>query len=412
MERRFANYRPVSKSVLDELWRTALVTFDTSVLLNVYEFTPDGRKEFFSVLQRLKELDRLWLSNQVIEEFHRNRLKVAVRRQRALLSTKSLIKTFSNNLKEQFPESPETRALHDAVAEASQQIEDYVKKFSVTNNSHPLPEQDSVLSQLWQIFDSEHLIGKPLGKKKSRRVVRDGARRFRKGVPPGFADDAKFGDGKYGDLMVWEELIRYSQRNGIGVILVTDDGKEDWWFSSGKLDKSGNPLLDMPHPLLVEEFQRRTGNTFWMYRTDTFLGLSGQKLQEAVSRGTIQEAREAREPERTWFTDSYLQHTSMLRTNPFRVHSADYEPLLRALEGIALMPDGETWLQLRNIRNRLAHHGSSSLSEEEISTLKLWLAWNALEGAYRNLGEIASEGSDSIGLDSDAILDDDENGSS
>ena len=101
-------------------------------------------------------------------------------------------------------------------------------------------------------------------------------------IPPGFSDDKKtdvvnfFGspiEAKYGDLIVWEHLIAWANRDKQNIIFITSDQKPDW-ISSRKI-----------RPDLAAEFNKRTGFCIYTYTLSEFESnykkYLGSKLSES-----------------------------------------------------------------------------------------------------------------------------------
>ena len=63
-----------SDDQLKEVWQDCLFVFDTSVLLNLYEYSPISYKEATEAMQKIKE--RVWMPHHVGWEFMRRREKV------------------------------------------------------------------------------------------------------------------------------------------------------------------------------------------------------------------------------------------------------------------------------------------------------------------------------------------------
>jgi hypothetical protein len=91
------------------------------------------------------------------------------------------------------------------------------------------------------------------------------------GHPPGFMDKGKAertrqGDNRYGDLIIWREIIEFARLNPLtGVVLLTNDNKQDWVFVPPSIiDEHGHPLSNetrkgfkiiLPLPLLCHELR-------------------------------------------------------------------------------------------------------------------------------------------------------------
>lgn len=104
--------------------------------------------------------------------------------------------------------------------------------------------------------------------------------------------DARGSDKKlepecYGDVVVWFQLIDYAKQENKPIVLVTDDGKEDWWQEShGK--KYG------PRPELRQEMFSRAQVSFYLYTGDQFLEHAEKFLDLTSEPDVVEEAREVR----------------------------------------------------------------------------------------------------------------------
>ena len=100
----------------------------------------------------------------------------------------------------------------------------------------------------------------------------DYAARVIGGQPPGFMDKGKaertrHGDNRYGDLIIWREIIAFARATDdlAGVVLLTNDNKPDWvYVPAAILDDRGRPLgndakrgfkIILPLPLLSHELR-------------------------------------------------------------------------------------------------------------------------------------------------------------
>ncbi|MFM6134336.1 MAG: PIN-like domain-containing protein [Sphaerospermopsis kisseleviana] len=87
---------------------------------------------------------------------------------------------------------------------------------------------------------------------------------------------------KYGDFLIWKQIIEYSKSQNKPVIFITDDKKEDWW-----LEQSGRTIG--PRPELIEEFYKDTSQKFWMYSVDRFVQESAKATNKEISQEVISE---------------------------------------------------------------------------------------------------------------------------
>ncbi len=88
-------------------------------------------------------------------------------------------------------------------------------------------QEDSLHPRLAEFL--EQRVGKPSTEERLKDIRTVGADRYKEGVPPGYKDAAK-SENKYGDLILWFEILEKGKSDERPVILVTDDRKEDWWL--------------------------------------------------------------------------------------------------------------------------------------------------------------------------------------
>jgi hypothetical protein len=122
-------------------------------------------------------------------------------------------------------------------------------------------------------------------------IAAEGDIRYQNEVPPGYKDGKKDASGdpyrKFGDLIVWKQLIAEAKTTEKAVIFVTDDKKEDWW-----LEQSGRTIG--PRTELREEFIAEVQKDFWMYTVDKFIEEAARTSNTTVSEKAIAEIIEVR----------------------------------------------------------------------------------------------------------------------
>jgi len=79
-------------------------------------------------------------------------------------------------------------------------------------------------------------------------------------------DEDKYGIQKYGDLIIWKEILAIAKEKNKSVIFITNDVKEDWYESH---DKNENPKC--PRHELIKEFQETVGHDVWLYTLKQFI---------------------------------------------------------------------------------------------------------------------------------------------
>lgn len=71
MQKLFPAHVPLNKDALQEIWKTAMVVFDTNSWLNLYTYS-DKVAEEFRQLQSKHFKKQIWIPFRVAEEFMKN----------------------------------------------------------------------------------------------------------------------------------------------------------------------------------------------------------------------------------------------------------------------------------------------------------------------------------------------------
>jgi PIN domain-containing protein len=220
----YRGYLQFSAEDLDLLWKDALIVPDSNILLNLYRYSETTRSELLKLLVSLRE--RLWLPNQAGLEFYRNRLTVifkeASKYQVMLESFSHLLEDLDRTRGHPFV-SPELRRDLSSVqerlkGEVAQNVRDLEK----------LQGTDPILDQLDGLFSGR--VGERLSNDEVAGIPKEGEDRYKRRIPPGFQDEKKPDETKYGDLVLWKQVLKKARSEKRSVILVSDDRKEDWWW--------------------------------------------------------------------------------------------------------------------------------------------------------------------------------------
>ncbi|AZB20764.1 hypothetical protein EG338_00600 [Kaistella haifensis] len=276
MEKKFIGYRKKNKEEIKELWKKAYFTFDTNTLLSLYRYSQNTRTSLIDLITKLEQ--RVFLTNHVAYEFSKNRLENIndiIRNNKDFLKELDKIKNniissnsspyLSNNLTTKF-----TGIIDEINSEVNEKISLYEKYFN----------SDILYELLNIVFKDKILEG--FGSTKISEIAKEGDIRYSKKIPPGFAD-AKKEDNKYGDLIIWKEIIEFSKKHNVPVIFITDDNKEDWiWkLKDGKIIGA--------RPELIQEFLTETNNNFHIYNSNRFIEIGSEYFDKEVTKETIEE---------------------------------------------------------------------------------------------------------------------------
>jgi hypothetical protein len=287
MERQFWAYYLPSQKQFEELWATAFFTFDTSVLLDLYQYSPEARGELFGILGDIR--DRIWLSNQAALEYHRGRVGV-ISDQRTRVG--EVIQAL-NEVKTQIRTAIQGGAGMEDLNKALSETENVLKRFREQQSAVGMHEahtgEDKIQLTLNELFSGERSLGAPYSDERLRALYEEGRTRFQEHVPPGFRDaETKPEPSRYGDFVLWRQVLDEAASRKAPAILVINDSKDDWWRLNGT-----TPFA--PRAELREEIRRVANVDSWFYRLDQFLKLAKQYLKAEVSDETIKEVQTVEE---------------------------------------------------------------------------------------------------------------------
>jgi len=272
----------------DALWKNCIFVFDTNVLTSVYKRSDEARDALYKVIQSLG--DRLWIPYQVIHELLDNRASITHAQAglyaAAVENLNSVLDNFDSATKHPFL----SEGLHAEFFSVSRKV---IDELELKRSFHDFRlTEDDVKAAL-----AEMLIGKvglPYSEEQLKAVVKEGEARYANRIPPGFEDIKKYKDSKvfsevckrYGDLIIWKQVIEKAKVVDKPVIFVTGEQKDDWW------DRHGGKTIG-PLPQLIEEFSAEVGKDFYLYSHHQFLDLANTYLEQTTSSEVIEEVREA-----------------------------------------------------------------------------------------------------------------------
>lgn len=303
-------YQPTDQE-FDELWQNGFFVLDANVLLNLYRYSPEVRKDFLNIFAQIS--DRLWLPHQVALEYQENRLEVIAQQKNMYIDTLKILHQTSDDFSKLrknlvdlglLHKTPSDFVLAGLLGNALADFEYLCKKFEDTS-----PELENVLKQKQaqapdlsrqdDIRDilTTHLSGKvgpPYSPKRLLEIYEIGEKRYKSKIPPGYRDNNKEGEMRYGnltikekfgDLISWYQIIDRAKETQKPIIFVTDEKKEDWWWKA-KDDKTIGP-----RPELITEMKAEANVSFYMYNSERFIERVQHYFKVEVTRGILDEIR-------------------------------------------------------------------------------------------------------------------------
>lgn len=286
MHNLFPGYYQPTEQEFTTLWEECIFSFDTNVLLHIYRYTPKTRNIFFDILDQLKE--RIWIPHHVAFEYQKERFSVISHQLRAYDEIQKTLDKSLQNLKGELG----AYKIHSLI-DTNQIIEIFeraIKKIkrnlSKAKQNHPdFITSDELRDKITEILDGK--VGEPYSKDKLKTIYKEVEQRFKESIPPGYKDNKKPEPDKYGDVVLWFQLIDYAKSEKKSLIFITDDMKEDWW-----LEHEGKIIS--PRPELIQEMSFEAGVQFYMYPTDRFMDYAESFLKLPDQQEAIEEAREIR----------------------------------------------------------------------------------------------------------------------
>ncbi|AZS50369.1 hypothetical protein DM558_06080 [Entomomonas moraniae] len=306
MKNKFKGYYQLSPSDFDKLWENAIFIFDTNVLLNLYRYKESTRKELLSVIKELN--NRVWIPYHVGLEFQRNRLKVIAEQHKKYNEVNdSISKNISKIEADLAALKLKNRHSHINPDQLLKNIDSaknaFIKELdNLKQQSINVSSEDEIRNRIDKLFDNR--VGNPPADQKGiDDLFKEAENRYKNSIPPGFMDaekDKEKPDGfiyggitykrKYGDFLIWKQIIEYAKDESLtDIIFITDDNKSDWWL---QVESDGTKTLGV-RPELVDEITREAKiERFYMYSTESFLSYAKPKLKTKVTNDAIEEIRD------------------------------------------------------------------------------------------------------------------------
>lgn len=262
-----------SASEVAALWENAIFVPDANVLLHCLRHSEVVREELLRLFDVLKE--SLWIPYQVGLEFHRNRLDVQLGAQDAydaLIKDQETIIEKARDRLRQLRAHPTINVAKELAA-LDMFLADFKARMEAAREAHPRDEIDAVIGRLTALLEGR--VGDKWKTEQFTAIKKEGDDRYNRKVPPGYKDAKKdSGDlDKFGDLIIWKEMMAKAKAEGRPVIFISDDVKEDWWWIH-KGRKLG------PRPELIEEFKNESGQDFHIYEFSQFLRFAAERHPE------------------------------------------------------------------------------------------------------------------------------------
>jgi predicted nucleic acid-binding protein len=282
----FRGYFRPTKDNFDNLWSECLFSFDSSILIALYESSEETRKKFFDVLAKIN--DRIWLPHQVASEYFSKRARKIITNQDSIKKLESSLEKANaaySNVEEYYAElvqaHPELRQIGIITTMAA--LDDSIRQELEKVITVELAD-DPILKELADRFDNK--VGNPYSENQLEELVVLAEARCQKSIPPGFTDYVPGGQNSFGDVLIWFQLIDKVNESSSPIVFTTKDMKEDWWLTDKSRRRYG------PRAELIQEMYDKTGKDFYLYSLSGFMSYASQLFDVAMSDALMDEVEQ------------------------------------------------------------------------------------------------------------------------
>lgn len=355
MKEDFPGWFPKTPNELADIWTRAIFVPDANILLHCVRHPAPVRDELLRVFEVLK--DSLWIPHQVGLEFQRNRLEVEFGAQDVY---DRLTKDYEAALVQPKEKLRQLRAhptinVEREIAVLDMFLEDFGKRMAAARDDHPTRDIALAVSRLTELFKGR--VGARWTPEQMSALKKEGEERYTKKIPPGYKDVKKEAGefDKYGDLMIWKDLIKQAKLSKRPIIFISDDAKEDWWWIH-----RGRKLGARPE--LLEEFHSLAEQDFHIYEFTQFLRIAAERHPE-IQKGVEQIERSLLSDEQARKRVVGASGVKALRERVIRLED-ERDAIISALSGAPSMETGNlSAVNKTELRDRLR------LIDTELTTL-------------------------------------------
>ncbi len=261
------------------LWDGATIVLDTNFLLDLYRYSEGTRKEILELLYSIRE--RLFIPYHVAYEVMKDRLTVISEQgkayEQAITTLQRIDSDFNNNKRHPFIEPSLLQQLNELIKNLVGDLEVGKKSFD------ELLTKDPIIDEISDLFEGR--VGDQFDVTTLDKLYLEGEERYKSSCPPGYKDNAKPIPDKFGDFVIWKQIISFAQDRKCSIIFITSDSKEDWWWIF-----QGKTIG--PRHELVKEIKAEANVDFHIYSPNSFIQHSAQYLQSSVEQKVIDEVKE------------------------------------------------------------------------------------------------------------------------
>ncbi|WP_339289551.1 PIN domain-containing protein [Paenibacillus sp. FSL E2-0201] len=272
----------VSFEQFEDIWTDSPdVILDTNCLLEIHRKSTSDQEAILSILRGVER--SVWIPAQVKEEYMKNYRHVKKTAEEKYSEVTKQIKQATvnarNSLEKQFiqykgnnyPKINELNAFILAkLSEVDEEAANYQTVIQAEIQRNKLMLENDKTTEFLEDIEVSERVGAPFTYRQRINIYTEGSIRYQHKIPPGYEDNGKRKNDetsleKYGDLLIWKQILRQAESSGKSVIFITNDAKEDWWL----LDSHKKPVE--PRQELLDEFREYSEKSFIMLNLSMFI---------------------------------------------------------------------------------------------------------------------------------------------
>lgn len=244
----------------EKLWNEAVFVFDTNVILDLLRLPADERETLIKILNELKETNTIWIPYQVGYEYHKHFRKIITENNINSEQAYNTIKTTITDLKESISNYSKSVYPDIKIDNLLKELDNSIESITKIFNTNEKIDYEKTIEQISTIFEN---IGENYSTEELNTKIEEAEKRFKEQIPPGYQDDDKE-TNKYGDVLIWFQMMDYAKTNKKNIIFVSRDAKPDWY---SKKDKQ----TIAPRFELLLEFYKETNQYIYIYQEQNFI---------------------------------------------------------------------------------------------------------------------------------------------
>lgn len=325
MQKIFFEYHIRDKEIFDELLKNSTIILDTNSLLNLYRYSSENRPKFFEILTKIKE--RLILPYQVGYEFYENREQIIKSKSNFKTNLTDFLKLEINSLSNKIHSSSsnckysnsvallkhEEKLRNDLINNLDRLLLDLIN--CVENHDNDISNEyifndDYILNHILELYEGK--VNEKLADDKINKIYNEGKNRYENKIPPGYKDNHKPEPNKYGDLVLWNEIIEIAKNTKKNILFISDDRKEDWCHRFEGIDLGSRREL-------IREFHKETNCYFFSITTLEFI----QQISTMYDIENLSSLKEETQ---------IIKDNLCLEENPiYKMYEPDYDSIIKTL---------------------------------------------------------------------------------